>query len=439
MFALAALAFTQLASAEAGAHGPAWLRLEGSTRWRYESLSDQFRAGRPGSDQQLSARTLVTLEADTGPVQLGAELIDSRVYLDDSGSAISTSNVNTIDILQAYARVQLDALAGWPRRADLTLGRMTIDLGSTRFVGRNGFRNTRNAFTGGRLEADLTDTLDFTGFIVSPVERLPDDREAVLDNDHAFDEENFDQTFWALHLSRALSGLGAGGEVYIYGLTESDGAARELYTPGFRLYRAPEAGRWDFEIEHALQFGERRAAASAASTLLDVRAQTHHSHIGYTFEAPWSPRIAVEYEYASGEEAGDDEWSRWDTLYGLRRTDFGQTGIHGPLRRQNVSAPGVRLQVEQGPLDGRVLIKGAFLASGTDAWAGAGVVDPAGSSGTYIGTHISTRWRYWAIRDRLRLETGGAVFVKGEFARNAPNAPETGDTVYGYVMATVSF
>lgn len=439
MLALAALALTPLASAEASQSPPAWLTFEGSTRWRYESLSDHFRAGRPGSDQQLSGRTLITVEADTGPVQFGAELADSRVYLDDDGSAISTSNVNTIDILRAYARIELDALAGWPRRADLTLGRMTIDLGSTRFVGRNGFRNTRNAFTGARLEAELGEGLDFTGFIVSPVERLPEDREAVLDNDHAFDEENFDQTFWALHLSRALAGLDATGEVYVYGLTESDAAARELYTPGFRLYRAPEAGRWDFEVEHALQFGERRAAASAASPVLDVRAQTHHSHVGYTFEAGWSPRIALEYEYASGEDAGDGEWSRWDTLYGLRRTDFGQTGIHGPLRRQNVSAPGLRLQVENGPVDGRLLVKGAWLASATDTWAGAGVVDPSGRSGRYIGTHVSTRWRYWAIPDRLRLETGGAVFVKGELARHAPNAPDDGDTLYGYVMATVSF
>jgi len=423
---------------------PDWLTVKGSTRWRYESLTNQFRAGRTGSDQQLSGRTLVFAEADAGPVRFGGELIDSRVYLDDSGSAISTSQVNTFDILQAYAHLELDTMFGLPRPAGLTLGRMTIALGSGRFVGENGFRNTRNAFTGLRFDTQLSDHFDFTAFYVAPVEREPDDRAAILDNAHAFDETNGDVRFWAAHLERALPDLGGALEVYVYGLEEQDSNAdptpdRDLLTPGARLYRDPAPGQWDFEIEHAIQRGERSASNAPDAATLDVRAQTHHSHIGYTFEAPWRPRLSLEYEYASGEEAGDGEWSRYDNLFGLRRTDFGQTGIHGPLRRVNVSAPGVRLKVANGPVTGRLLIKGAFLASDSDVWAGTGVVDPAGRSGDYLGTHISTRWRYWAIPERLRLETGGAVFAKGEFATDAPNAPDTGDTLYGYVMARVWF
>ncbi|TGY87266.1 hypothetical protein E5163_16260 [Marinicauda algicola] len=412
---------------------------EGSTRWRYESLSDQFRAGRTGGDQQISGRTLLFAEADAGAVQFGGELIDARVYLADPGSAISTSNVNTLDVLQAYAHVELDEILALPRPVDLRIGRMTIDLGSTRFVGRNGFRNTRNAFTGARFDAGLSPLVSLAGFYVSPVERLPGDRASILDNEHALDEENWDQRFWAVYLERELPALGGAVEAYVYGLHEDEGAQRDLLAPGARLYRSPRPGSWDFEIEHAVQTGQRRSSSSPGAPMLDVSAQTHHSHVGYTFEGPWNLRVAVEYEYASGEEAGDGHWSRWDTLYGLRRTDFGQTGIHGPLRRQNVSAPGVRLMVSNGPIDGRLLVKGAWLASDTDIWRDGGLRDPAGRSGDYIGTHISTRWRYWAVPERLQLETGGAVFAKGAFATDAPNAPDTGDTVYGYLMATVFF
>ncbi|MBO6730174.1 MAG: hypothetical protein JJ910_10665, partial [Maricaulis sp.] len=56
------------------------------TRWRYALLDDQFRAG--GSDQALSGRTLVGLRLNAGAWTLGGELIDSRVYQDDSGSTL---------------------------------------------------------------------------------------------------------------------------------------------------------------------------------------------------------------------------------------------------------------------------------------------------------------------------------------------------------------
>src|SRR5690606_1151621 len=120
---------------------------------------------------------------------------------------------------------------------------------------------------------------------------------------------------------------------------------RRLYTPGFRLLRAPAAGALDFEIEGASQFGEIRQTASPASPDLDVDAQTLHADIGYTFDAAWSPRLEFGYDYASGEEdATDGEWNRFDALFGPRRGDWGPSGIYGPLSRVNISSPNVRVE-----------------------------------------------------------------------------------------------
>ena len=422
-----------------GEEGP--FSLSGTTRWRYEALDGQFRAGFGGSDQAISGRTLIQAEYDAGGWVFGGELIDSRVYLDDDGSPLSTSMVNTVDILQAYIRRPF-TLNGAP--AQLQAGRFTLNVGSRRFMARNGFRNTINAFTGVNFTAENIAGWRVTAFHVSPVRRYPRDFTALQDNKQDFDEENWDQRFWGLHGRRENLFGETALELFLFGLTEGDSAGlqtadRDQLTPGVRLYRAPAPGRWDHDIEHAIQFGARSASTAPGAPELDVFSQTHHAEIGYTWDHPWRPRLSAGFEYAGGEEAGDGDWSRWDIQYGLRRRDFGQTGIHGPLRRQNIIAPGARLTFGKGRLDGRLLWKSAFLAQNTDRWASGGVVDPSGASGDHIGDHFDYRLRYWAVPDRLRLETGGAWFRAGEFATDAPNANGFGDSLFGYVMATVHF
>lgn len=411
-------------------HTPDWLSVSGETRWRYESLDGQFRAGRGGSDQALSGRSLLKFEIDLERIDFTLELEDARVYLDDTGSPLSTSMINTADILQAYARFDLSSVFDMPK-ADLKLGRMTIDVGSQRFQGRNGFRNTIDAFTGANLTLRDEQGGEWFAFMAVPVARQPADFAGLHNNDHAFDEENWDQQVFGLHYARPQA-LGASTlELFIFGLTEQEKAERRLYTPGFRIVKAPAKSQWDWDLEAALQRGERQGH--------DVRAATLHAGLGYSWDHAWQPRLALEYEYASGNDPDTAEFERYDPLYGLRRTDFGQTGISGPLRRSNVSAPGVRLTVKKGPLDGRLVWKAASLAADQDAWAGAGVVDPSGASGRFIGHHLDTRWRYWAIPDQLRLEAGGAWFIRGRFGEEAPNANNAGDSLYGYGMVTVSF
>ena len=72
--------------------------------------------------------------------------------------------------------------------------------------------------------------------------------------------------FWGLFYRKQQIGWGANGEVYVLGLHE-DGSRfgtrdRELYTPGFRVYRDPAKAQFDFELESILQFGESRASAA---------------------------------------------------------------------------------------------------------------------------------------------------------------------------------
>src|SRR5690606_36556803 len=69
---------------------PDWLILSGSQRTRYEGLLNQFRPGLGENDQALALRTLFLLGVNIGPVSIVGELQDSRAYLTDEKSGIST-------------------------------------------------------------------------------------------------------------------------------------------------------------------------------------------------------------------------------------------------------------------------------------------------------------------------------------------------------------
>jgi hypothetical protein len=84
-------------------------------------------------------------------------------------------------------------------------------------------------------------------------------------------------------------------------------------------------------------------------------------------------------------------------------------------------------------------VRDLWLADATDTFASTGVRDKTGASGRHAGVQVEARARRWLIPDRLRLEAGAAYLAKGRFLTDAPNAPKTGDTRYGYMDLAVSF
>lgn len=412
--------FFTVAAVLAGEPSP--LTIEASTRVRYETLSAPYRAGREGSDQQVSWRTRILGEYDAGRVSLGGELFDSRAWLTDEGSVLSSTAINTLEVLQAYVRLDLDG-------GELQAGRFVMNVGSRKLAGENSFRNFPNSFEGVRGAFTLSDSVTLDAFYTAPVRRKPGDRASLLDNEHAFDEGDWDTRFWAAHLTRTDLALGIDGEVYLYGLNEDGGD--DLYTVGARLSGGRDAV--DFDVEAMWQTGETGAGLDVASAFV-------YADAGYTFDGAWSPRLSAQLVYASGDEDPfDAEDNRWDLLYGLRRGALGQTGIFGPLDFENIIALGARLEVARGPVSAHVLVQDVSLASDTDRWKRAGLRDLTGASGDHVGQIFDTRLRWWLAPDVWRLETGASILFKGDFAKNAPGAPGGGDPVYSYVMLTRFF
>lgn len=427
---------------------PDWLAFSINHRTRYESVNHTFRKGTSGGDQVLAFRTLVLTEARYLGFRLGGELEDARLALDSPGTPVDTTQINQAELLQAYLAWEGHDLFGSGLALSVKGGRQTLDVGSRRLIARNRFRNTINGFDGIDLSLSRPATWQWRAFFVFPVTRLPSDVPALRRGQTQFDEENAATFFTGTFFSLDRLPLASRGELYAYYLREEDThhhpiatRDRRLWTPGWRWYRPPQLAQPDFEFEMAFQTGTSRVASTSRDSL-DHFAWSGHAALGYTFDLPWQPRFLAQYDYASGDEnPGDGKNRRFDTLFGARRFEFGPTGIWGAFARANLNSPGFRLEVKptQG-IDGWFAYRAFWLAERRDAWTGAGIQDPTGRSGNFLGHQIELRTCWQAIPGLLALETGWAHLFKGKFARNAPGAPaDSDDSNYFYAQTTLNF
>lgn len=420
----------------------------GETRARFETLDGQFRANGQGGDQILASRTLLAATYTHDAIAIGVEVQDSRGWLDDQGSAVSTSVINAFDLLQLYMRTELPV--GWgDAGSSLAIGRQTLNIGSRRQIERVEFANVIFNYTGLYWSGAGPASSRWHALAVVPLERLPSDAESLIDNRIEADQEAWQSRIYGLHWEgwRPWS-TDIAVDFYLYALDEDDTADvptpnRRYLTPGLRLLRKPTAQRLDFEVEAAWRFGERRETSAAADVRdLEVDASMLYAVLGYTFDHPVQPRLAAQYYYASGDrDPGDDRFDQYERLFGSRRTDLGHTGLFGPLTPANLSAPGLRLEFKPSErLDGRLVWSRARLESATDAWVIARRRDASGQSGSQIGDLFDARVRYWVVPERWQVEVGGSWLEFGDFARTAPPvASEQQRTLFGYLQVLYQF
>ncbi|MBB4614401.1 alginate export family protein [Novosphingobium taihuense] len=415
------------------------LTLSASARLRVESIDGQFRpAPAPANDTMVSLRTELAASYDTGPVRFNAELWDARAWGQDARSSANSGEVNALELVQANIAVKLG------EKNALTLGRYTLDLGNRRMVARQRFRNTTNAFTGAHFALDGGKGRSLDLMFALPHQRLPDDVEGIRDDRVQWDRENFDVVFFGAHgtLPQVLGGT---LQPYAFGLIERDGARlattnRRIGMVGARHFVKASSGAWDHDLEGAVQFGKaRRTAGAADRTDLDVFAWFVHVDAGYTFAGGWKPRVVAMFDAASGDKGKAGKFTRFDTLYSARRFEFGPNGLYGPFRRSNIVSPSLRLEVTPSKrTDAFLAWRTAWAENRRDQFAATGVRDASGASGSLGGHQIEGRVRHWIVPGTLQLDTGAAVLFKRELLRDAPNAPPTGNTTYGYIDLTLT-
>lgn len=424
---------------------PDWLKVSGSARPRYETLGSTFYAGRTGGDELLSLQTLLKVEAGTGDFVIGGELLDARLLSGNAGGG-APAEVDALEPAQLYLAWRPKNFLGQGASLDLTLGRFTMDLGSRRLVARSGYRSILTQFDGVRAVWTNADKLKATVFYSSLATRAPSDVASALDNEVAFNPVTDNIRFGGLDLELPLPG-GIVGELYLLDLDEDDAAGsptrnRDLSTTGGRLRLAPKTGAFDFDIEYAGQTGTVRATTNAADVIdLDHDASFFHLEGGVTFDGPWSPRIAVQLDRATGDKSPADLSSeRFDTLSGDRAFEFGPTSIYGAVARTNMFSPALRFEFKPDPAsDAYIAVRRITLDQPRDSFANSGVRDANGASSDDAAMQLDFRYRRWLVPDSVRWSFGAARLFRGDFLKEAPNATGQGDTLFGFTDVTWTF
>ena len=461
IFAIASLAYSapclaQAASGEAGAREerptlqhalglPDGIRISGSIRPRYETLANQFVAGRTGDDEIFHVRSMLKIEADVGPLTFVGELLDSRLIAgNDGGSA--AGEIDTLEPVQLYGLWTGKDVIAPGAELGVMAGRFTMDVGSRRLIARANYRSFMQSFDGVHATWTSQDKLKITAFAVHPATREPSDTASALDNEVEFNPTSDSIVFTGAHVEAPLP-HGLRGELYAFGFDEEDASDapsrnRDLLTVGGRLRKTPADAAFDFDLEYAHQTGSMRATTSPLDvTDLDHEASMLHLEGGYTFDAPMSPRMSLQYDFASGDASPtDNESGRFDALFGDRSFEFGPTSIWGAISRSNLSSAGIRLEAEPDEAsDAYIMLRQIDLAEARDRFGNSGVTDITGASGTDVGQQVEVRYRRWLQKDVLRLSLGGAALFNGDFLETAPNATGQGDAFYGYTELTWTF
>lgn len=407
-----------MAHAQNDAGNSDWLSFSFEQQSRVEFLDGQFRAGLQGSDQAWELRNTLTAEATFDSFSLTVEAADMRTYLTDSGTPLDSTTTNPLDILQANITVPFTNIFNRENDGFVKLGRFSMDQGKRRWVSRNLYRNTINAFSGVHAKVNEGDSsVEF--FYTLPTNRRFDGD--AIDNKPRLDNEPGDTRFWGVFFVTELSDQSDFVETYLYGLEENRDAPNkrdrfDILSTGVRIYRNPALSRWHYEAEGLIQFGDA-PALDPFSRQRDHRAGFLHLEAGYSFDMPWRPRLSLIYDYASGDKDPlDDESNSFDSLYGVPRPEYGPTGIYRAFVRTNINTPGLLLNLQPASnVDAYIKLQDYSLAAEEQGWSTTRYRHPGNLGEDHVGTQLETRVRWHLLSRKLTLDAGYTWLNAGDY------------------------
>jgi len=386
-----------------------WLEFGLESRTRYEYRWHDY--SMPGllTDDALVTRNLLYLavKGPLDPLRLAVELEDSRRFQSDR---IDNPNIETgFEFLQAYAQLHFDdTIASQPLR--LSFGRMAFDWADRRVLARNRNRNTISAFDGFRLRlGDENAPWEIDAIAVRPVDRNVDSLDQSTDNASLV----------------GIAGYWRGGsphivlEPYWLWFDQDDNRPapiqRDLHTFGLHAFgQWGENSAWDYDLSLASQWGRTQGQ--------NHRAWAAHVEVGRTFSGAWKPRLALWFNYASGDKnAADGSHERFDPLFGATYAFYGYSSY---FAWQNMVNPALRLSFKPAKNFQVEFMQRAFwLASETDAWVRGLRRDRTGTSGDFISQETDVRL-IWQVHKNFDIDLAYVHFWPGSFVANTGRAPQ---------------
>lgn len=386
----------------AGPYGPSYLTLGGELRERFESyVNPNFGLHAPPSSFYLLHR--LQLDADlhiTSHVRAFVQLGELE-RLGERG-VTSTTDIDHLDLMQAFVDLTTPGPLG---DAPLVrVGREELVFGYQRLVAVREGPNVRRDFDGFRFNDHIGGTtVDFIA--VRPVSS----NAAVFDDHTAMKQE-----LWGGYLTVPI---GAALKADLYWLDYQNSAARfrgitgveRRETFGVRMFG--RHGGFDWNDEAALQVGSFHGHKIRAGMLAMIT--------GYTFRAvPWQPRIAVEANYASGDNAHSSTIGTFNAMY-PRLPYFAETSMLVPANIYDVQ-PTLTLRPNPSVL-ATFGWDTLWRASASDGLYGSALVEYANTNkvtGARVGSEMFADIR-WRIDRHVVLGAIAAEFLSGPAVKEA--------------------
>jgi len=418
-------------------HLPEWIDVDVEARHRYE-YRDNFDFKNSKDDQDgfnlWRTRVGVTLKP-TKQLKLHYTFQDSRISHDsifDTAGKDKTKFENWADTKKLYLKykqpLSIDSIG--LKSVAVKLGRQPLVYGKQRLLGDPGWSNLGTAFDAVKGMVHFNH-LDFDVFGGKKT-----DKKIPREHDDLYEGGSKDRVGGYYATYKGFKHLKI--EQYLIqrktNKSKSFGpsASGELleYTAGGRLVGAIADTPFDYELEAAYQWGEMGS--------LDISAMMVVAILGYTFDHEWSPRIAFEMDYASGDaDKTDGERNTFDNLY---PTNHGLYGYMDRVSLQNLNLYSLQASVKPSKkLKLQSNLHFIFLDTPNDYLYDSGAKKIRSTTGSAFSTHVGNEIDLaanYTLNKHVDFLVGYSHFFAGEMLDDS-GADDDGD--FAYVQSTLKF
>ena len=404
--------------------GSVWLTLGGQARERAEYFQHYlFGSSKPeDTDAYLLSRFRLSADLHVTPYfRMFVEGKSSMALDRDLQGGRTTAYVDEVDLLNGF----VDVMIPLGDLASVTLrgGRQELILGSQRLVGPGDFTQVPHTFDGGAAFVRIGD------WTITPFWTMA----VPIINKYSFNESTLDHQLFGIFSTGPFHLLPVNLDVYWLGVNNTvatfngTSGREQRQTLGGRAWGKIGQTNLDFEVEGAGQFGSVGSENIAAGMFTTV--------LGYTAPVRWSPRVYLEFDYASGDKSPGGSVGTFNQLYPNAHPFLGYIDYIG---RQNIlSASGGLTMTPVHDLTLSLQQYFFWRASDRDAIynkAGAVLRPGTGTTARYVGAEVDLLATYNFTR-HVQFYTGYSHVFPGEFIEKT--GPSRGsDFMYGAIQYT---
>lgn len=370
------------------------------------------------------------------------------VYVEGRDSSTSGDDRNpnpeqdSADIHQAFVR--LGGTKEFP--VSLKIGRQELIYGDERLVGNSDWLNVPRTFDAAKLRYERNGS-----WIDAFVSRV------ILPDDNEFNESNDYDTFWGLYGSTRSLVPKFETQLYFFGRNvekesplahgvgqppfRTGATPRDVYTIGARVKSLPDAlGNFDYSTEIAGQLGN----FSTAGVRRDHEALAAIVNGGYTWkDAPGSPRVGLEYCFASGDRnSKDGTHETFDNLFPSNHKFYGYMDF---VSLQNIHD--ARFTASAKPLKNLTVAldahgfwlaeTGDFFYQSNGGARSSGGYGMKSNAGNYAGSEVDLSASYvWKF---ATAQAGYGHFFVGDYISDSLGNKISRDADYVYLSVTLNF